>query len=211
METKKVSKKSKVAERVDIPKKLIVNKNYNAKKKIVYGDGEDAVTLVVRKAIPYKERLELVIKIVESCFDDEQDTLQSYFPYAVEYWKRYYILDAYTNIKMPLDIDEAWVILKHSQVYSDVLEYAKEDIESLLCEVDDGIETKKDYLEHKSVFSKMLGGFSGAFEKISERLGDLNIDDILSWINKNNFKDGEEDLISSVTQQLGVNSNIEAN
>lgn len=109
----------------------------------------------VYAAIPYKERTAMVLGIVDFVFKGKDDVDQ-YTPSSLEFAKRYMTIKHYTDLEMPSDLDEAWLVLNHTTIYDDVVNFVGDDIQRVFEEASKSIEARVHYMENKTDMNRFL-------------------------------------------------------
>ena len=72
----------------------------------------------VRRYLPIKDMMMLVLNVTESCFSDDG----IYLPEMQEFATRRYIIDSYTNIRLPENISKQYDLLMQTNIVSTVTE-----------------------------------------------------------------------------------------
>ena len=123
--------------------RALVEAQSRGQKELIYNSGtENELKITVVSAIPHTKRTAMIMEIVSLNFANEIVDVDSYMPTALELSRRYAVLKYYTDLKFPSDIDELWLILNHTSIYDDVVEFVGVDIAKIFDEADKMISAK---------------------------------------------------------------------
>ena len=149
------------------------------KKEFVYGDGEARLEFTAYKAIPFFKKIEMVSYAMSVAFASGDNSLASYSPMFVELAKGYGVLKYYTNILLPSDSNDMWLLMKNSPVCEDVLAYIQKDVEDVFKAIDEIAEAKKDYYIRRSDEENSLKKLIGLADAFGDKLKGVDIEALI--------------------------------
>lgn len=178
------TRKSK-EKRVKISSKQIYNIGKSDElgaKVFVYGDGDSKLEFEVYGAIPLEKKISMTSYILAIAFSGSRNSLDGYSPLIVEFAKGCGVLEYYTNLEVPSKFEDVYFLLKHTPVYSDILEFIKNDADDVLRSIDDIVAARRDYYTHRS-------DAAGGFEKLlsiadtfKDKLSGVDIEKLLNGL-----------------------------
>lgn len=99
------------------------------------------VNIVVRKTIDFDETVKLVHNVVNNCFSDDG----SYLAEAKDFLSRCEIIEAYTNVRLPQNVNSKYHILYCSDLFESVISCVNQvQLANLSAAIDDKIKNKCD-------------------------------------------------------------------
>lgn len=128
-------------------------------KVFVYGDGDSKLEFEVYGAISLEKKIAMTSYILAIAFSGFRNSLDGYSPLIIEFAKGCGVLEYYTNLEVPAKFEDVYFLLKHTPVYSDILEFIKDDADDVLNSIDDIAAARRDYYVHRS-------DAAGGFEKL---------------------------------------------
>lgn len=183
--------------------KTYLNNTVPTKKTLTYGEGENAFEVVVNPVLRFEDIVKMVNEIVDLVFVSGE-TYAAYTPAYEDFAKRYVAISYYTDFKLPKKLDDAWLILKYTSLYDDVIEIVGKDIVGIYAAADNAIASKCRYLENKTDLNAFMDkatsessqGYQFTGEDVKQLLGTLkglngiSIDNIVDVILKAKDKQG---------------------
>lgn len=143
---------------------------------LIYNEGtEYELKLKVYKAIPFEKRTEMIVTIVSMVFSENPITIDDYRPMSYEFAKRYATLTYFTDLKLPTNINELWLVLNHTNIFDDVLSIVGGQLNSILEEAFEAIQAKVAYLTHKTDLNLLIEKFAKMLESTGESLAGVDI------------------------------------
>ena len=180
--------------------RALVEAQSRGQKELIYNSGtENELKITVVSAIPHTKRTAMIMEIVSLNFANEIVDVDSYMPTALELSRRYAVLKYYTDLKFPSDIDELWLILNHTSIYDDVVEFVGVDIAKIFDEADKMISAKVAYLTHKSDLNLFLSKMTAVVEKFGASMEGVDMTKMLSVLgNLSQFS--STDLVGAILE-----------
>lgn len=115
----------------------LVEAQSRGQKEIIYNEGtEDELKVVVVSAIPYTKRTVLISELVALNFAGDASHINDYMPSALEFARKYTIVRYYSDLKLPTNLDELWLILNHTSIFQDIYDFVGNDIDKIFDEAD---------------------------------------------------------------------------
>lgn len=178
--------------------RTLVEAQSRGQKEIIYNEGtEDELKVVVVSAIPYTKRTALISELVALNFAGDASHINDYMPSALEFARKYTIVRYYSDLKLPTNLDEIWLILNHTSIFQDIYDFVGNDIDKIFNEADKQIEAKLAYLANQSDLNLFLGNISKVVEKFGDTLKDVDIHKLISVLgNMSQFS--SEELVDSI-------------
>jgi len=139
----------------EIMKKLIVSQS-NKATKVSYEIESEKFEFTVKPVISFTKRMQLVNEIINLVVDNTTNTLIDYNPATRKFAQRYAIIKYFTDINLPKNADDVWLLLTQTQIYEDTIAIVGEDIDDIIKEADSGINALVEQLTRKSNIQSML-------------------------------------------------------
>lgn len=139
----------------EIMKKLIVSQS-NKATKVSYEIESEKFEFTVKPVISFTKRMQLVNEIINLVVDNTTNTLIDYNPATRKFAQRYVIIKYFTDINLPKNADDVWLLLTQTQIYEDTIAIVGEDIDDIIKEADSGINALVEQLTRKSNIQSML-------------------------------------------------------
>lgn len=178
--------------------RTLVEAQSRGQKEIIYNEGtEDELKVVVVSAIPYTKRTVLISELVALNFAGDASHINDYMPSALEFARKYTIVRYYSNLKLPTNLDELWLILNHTSIFQDIYGFVGNDIDKIFDEADKQIEAKLAYLANQSDLNLFLGNISKVVEKFGDALKDVDVHKLISVLG-NMSQLSSEELVDSI-------------
>ena len=127
----------------------------------------NGLTFLVKPILTIEEMAMMVSNVVESCFSDEGE----YYPQVLEYAFRCEIIDRYTNITLPQNINEKYLL-----TYSGIIDVIKEKVDNVqLRDIYNAINDKIGYIKQSNVeaISKQIGEIYSIIDGLQDQFGEL--------------------------------------
>lgn len=140
---------------------------------LIYGDSEEKFTVKVYPVLPFTKRVEMTREIVDGVFMGSKDTVNTYTPEYLSLIQKYTVIKYFTDLDLPDNLDDMWLILNYTSIYEDVVNLVGNDeIEDIFSASNMAIDTYRQYLTTKTdtnSFLNKIGNLLGDFEsKISQ-------------------------------------------
>ena len=156
--------------------RALIEAQSKGQKELIYNEGNsDEFKVKVVSAIPYTKRAGLIREIFELNFVGNGEHIDEYMPSALEFARKYCIIKYYTDLQLPTNLDELWLVLNHTSIYRDVCEFVGEDVQVIFNEADKLIEAKLSYLSSKSDLNLLIKKITGVVEKFGDNLKDIDL------------------------------------
>lgn len=156
--------------------RTLIESQLEGTKQLVYNEGtENELKVKVYIAIPFNKRTEMIMEIVSWCFAKNPVSIEDYRPMSLEFSKRYAVLSYFTDLKLPEDLNELWLVLNHTPIYDDVVNILGEQLWTIFDEAAMAIDAKVRYLTHKSDLNLFLNNISKVVESFGENLAGIDI------------------------------------
>lgn len=164
--------------------KSLISKNLERKNKLEYSIEEGTIVINVKPLISFTDRVKLIKEIASNAFIEESNnSVTQYSPEFITFLKRYYILSYYTDIKLPENINDAWLILRYTDIFDDVKKIIGEDIvKEIFDEVDDIINVRKKIVVASNSYLNLFMQISAIINQLTTGISKEDIEKTLSQI-----------------------------
>lgn len=165
---------------------------------LVYNEGtEDEIRVNVVGVIPYSKRLALISELVALNFAGDASHIDDYMPSAWELARKLVIVRYYSDLKLPNDINDIWLVLNHTTIFHDICQFVGSDINDILSAADKQIKTKVDYLAHQSDLNIFLKKISGVIDQFGDSLKGVDLSKMISIL-ENMSQFSSDQLVDSI-------------
>lgn len=183
---------------IDIISKLI-DKNKTGAHKITLGENKD-VEVLVAPVVNFTTRTSFARSIVALVFVEGVDGKEEYSPEMWEFAKRYFTVKYLTNFVLPETLDEAWLVLMHTDLYDAVYCECRETCDDVYNLARELIMFKREALLRTT---GGLGALGRLIDNVIENTKDLTPDTlkgILSTVQELNLPEGAttQNLVDAV-------------
>lgn len=154
--------------------------------KLIIGEGENAVEVTVKKTLSLYERSNIVEDIVSMIFMTGDDGEEIYAPYMMKFAFGFNILNYFTNIPLPADINKVWEFMQNTDIVRQVI--AKLDdgyITPIIREIDELTEFKKNKIVNRSKFDDLAGALVELINGIKAIASDVDLGELLDKMKEN--------------------------
>ena len=137
----------------------------------------NGLTIQVKYTISLKDMMTLVDGVVRACFTDEG----TYLPEVKNFALKCSIIDAYTNIALPSDIERQYAISEGSGLFEYILPYiCHSQVEDITKSIDDKVSTKAQAnIEMIKVqVEELYNKFDDMLNSMNEVMSQINPEDI---------------------------------
>lgn len=127
------------------------------------------IEIEIKKHISFQDIIEIVEGVCDTCFASNDE---GYLPEVRDCITKVYIIEKYTNIRLPQNVDRKYEIIYHTGVFDVILEYIdKTQYQELL----DSISKKIEYISNSNVeeLHRELDSLYNSFETLENNLSEL--------------------------------------
>lgn len=139
-----------------------------------YGEIEyDGVKFLLRETIGFMQMMEIVETVVRACFITDG----SYRPEFKDFMLRCEVLEKYTNIDLPSDINEQYDIVYKSGIFGHVVSCInKEQLGIIIKNIDDRIDynVNSNVMRIEEKISEIYTSVKNMIDTMEKSLGDIN-------------------------------------
>ncbi|MGN0819840.1 MAG: hypothetical protein ACI4M6_05535 [Christensenellaceae bacterium] len=158
--------------------KRLVQDSAPVAKELRYKTEIGELTFKVYPVISYKDRIAMVRDIVDGVFMGEKNTIDCYMPEFLSLVQRNAVVSYFTDLKLPEKLEEAWLFLKHTTIYDDVVKIVGDEIQEIFTAADETIEVYKKYLTNKSDINKLVSRIGLSLEEMAKNMPEVSADGI---------------------------------
>lgn len=166
MSTKKVNNKNII--------KSLIQENAPGVKELTYKTEAGDLVIKVYPVIPYQNRMAMVRDIVEGVFMGDKSTIDCYMPEFLSLVQRNAVLSYFTDLKLPEKLEEAWLLLRYTTIYDDVMKIVGADAEEIFEAANDTIAVYKTYLSQKTDLNKLVGKIGLQLQEMAKSMPEIN-------------------------------------
>lgn len=159
----------------------------NAREQTVTFGKDNSISIVVKPTINYSMRLRMIKDIVSLVIQKNSDGTETYCPDMCEFAKRYFVINYFTNVELPQNIDEAWLLLRYTNLFDAVYDICQPFCDDVLRAAEEEIRFKRNVLEKNSgilsELNKMIQSIRAQLQEVTpekmqeilEKLKELNL------------------------------------
>ena len=192
---------------VNTPMRKLIEALLPQKQTLNYGDGEDAFSVTVSPVISFETRNAMVREIADTVFIETTSedgtkqplTIDSYSPEYLKLTKRYAAIKYFTDLQLPVNLDELWLVVNHTPIYDDVAKVVGDDLLDIFQEAVAIIESRKRYLEGKTDIKKLFERIFTIVDGLGHEFSDVDITKVMDVIGKMSTT-SQEDILKEVVK-----------
>lgn len=153
---------------------------------ITFGEGENAVDVLVKNHLTIGERRQMVDSIVDMLFYEDEDGVTHYDASLKNLAYDLHIVSYLTNVSLPLEADKIWEFLSRTQIALRVSNALPEGfVASIISAANEMIEFKKSQIIKQNKLDGILSGAAGLMKSISGKLEGADGEAIVAYLEKN--------------------------
>lgn len=159
--------------------------NKNNKDTLVVGEGENQVEVIVKKKLTLFERADMVNSIVSMVWSQDENGTEMYAPYLRKFAYDFNILNYFTNIQLPDDMDKVWEFVDNADIAGMVIDFVGGGyIENIIREANEAIEYRKAEILKRSKFDNIFDSLSGIMKTVGDKTQNLDMNGMLELVEK---------------------------
>ena len=150
-----------------------VLKNFEPQKdiEIVFGEGDAKTVVLVKSRLSLLERGRLVSDIADMVFRDDEGAGEIYTPYTFGFAVGFNLINYFTNVKIPTDIEKAWEFISVTKLGERVAEVVPDCyVNDIIRDARELIAYKVRKLTNKSKLDNVLDSIVGLIKEFSGKL-----------------------------------------
>lgn len=180
--TKKTTNTKKITI-ASVMKAMDISKNN--KETMIIGDGEIQIEIEVKKRLTLFERADMVNSIVSMVWAQDENGVERFAPYLRKFAYNFNILNYFTNIVLPDDMDKVWEFVDNTDIAGMIIDFVGNGyIKNILREADEAIEYHKEEILKKSKLDAILDSFGGLMNSFGEKTENLDMNSLLELAEK---------------------------
>lgn len=157
--------------------------NQNQKETLIIGEGENQVNIVVKKRLSLLERADMVSSIVSMVWAQTENDNEEFAPYLRKFACDFNILNYFTNISLPSDMEKVWEFVDSTDITNMIVEFVGNNyIKDILREANEAIEYRKEEVLKRSKLDKLLDSISGFAKSFADKADGLDIGGFINII-----------------------------
>ena len=150
---------------------------------ISIGEGENVVEVNVRGSLSFRERCELITDVAKMSFKEDEDGTVSYAPYIFKFALDFNIINYFTNVKIPTDLEKAWEFVNASCLAERVAEVVPGDyINDIARDAKELVLYKAKKAGSNSNLDKLLGSIISIVDTFSEKLDNVTGENLVEQL-----------------------------
>ena len=146
---------------------------------IVLGSGDDSVTIKVRKKIAFAEKMSMSRDIV-LLTSPQNGGVEGYIPMFYDLSVNVAILSYYTNLLLPQDINELYMLVKETDLMEKVMSIVGSDVKDVLDSTKETVANKINYLIHRSDGDNLMEKLLGVADSFKGKIEGTDVEELLS-------------------------------
>lgn len=146
---------------------------------IVLGSGDDSVTIKVRKKIAFAEKMSMSRDIV-LLTSPQNGGVEGYIPMFYDLSVNVAILSYYTNLLLPQDINELYMLVKETDLMEKVMSIIGPDVKDVLDSTKETVVNKINYLIHRSDGDNLMEKLLGVADSFKGKIEETDVEGLLS-------------------------------
>ena len=157
----------------------------NNKGALVIGEGENQVEVIVKKKLTLFERADMVNSIVSMVWAQDENGSEMYAPYLRKFAYDFNILNYFTNIQLPDDMDKVWEFVDNADIAGMVIDFVGGGyIENIIREANEAIEYRKAEILKRSKLDNIFDSLSGIMKTVGDKTQNLDMNGMLELVEK---------------------------
>ena len=146
---------------------------------IVLGSSDDSVTIKVRKKIAFAEKMSMSRDIV-LLTSPQNGGVEGYIPMFYDLSVNVAILSYYTNLLLPQDINELYMLVKETDLMEKVMSIIGPDVKDVLDSTKETVANKINYLIHRSDGDNLMEKLLGVADSFKGKIEETDVEGLLS-------------------------------
>lgn len=146
---------------------------------IVLGSGDDSVTIKVRKKIAFAEKMAMSRDIV-LLTSPQNGGVEGYIPMFYDLSVDVAILSYYTNLLLPQDLNELYMLVKETDLMENVMSIIGSDVKDVLDSTKETVANKINYLIHRSDGDNLMEKLVGVADSFKGKVEETDVEELLS-------------------------------
>ena len=146
---------------------------------IVFGSGDDSVTIKVRKKIAFAEKMSMSRDII-LLTSPQNGGVEGYIPMFYDLSVNVAILSYYTNLLLPQDINELYMLVKETDLMEKVMSIIGPDVKDVLDSTKETVANKINYLIHRSDGDNLMEKLVGVADSFKGKVEETDVEELLS-------------------------------
>lgn len=146
---------------------------------IMLGSGDDSVTIKVRKKIAFAEKMSMSRDIV-LLTSPQNGGVEGYIPMFYDLSVNVAILSYYTNLLLPQDINELYMLVKETDLMEKVMNIIGPDVKDVLDSTKETVANKINYLIHRSDGDNLMEKLLGVADSFKGKIEGTDVEELLS-------------------------------
>lgn len=162
-----------------------MNATKGNKETIVIGEGENQVEVTIKKRLSLFERADMVDSITSMVWAQDADGNEHFAPYLRKFAYDFNILNYFTNISLPDDMNKVWEFVDSVDIASVIIDAVGDGyIENIIREANEAIEYRKAEILKRSKLDSILDSLSGVAKSVGEKTEKLDMNGLLDIMEK---------------------------
>lgn len=161
----------------------------------------EVLKITVTPKVSFAESAQLIKSIADMAFVNGGNSIEDYTPNSLEFAIRAGVITAFTDFKLPEDINESWEVLTQTPLFDDVMRVLNEcngDIQNVLDSVDRLVETKRAYLVNNTNINELVKTITDAFNNFAEQVNIGDVKSLMAIVDKFPNDLSAEDIVQAI-------------
>ncbi len=138
--------------------------------------------LIIRKVIPFSVFAEIVQRISDLCFNSETG---EYMPESLDFAERLCVTEAYTNVRLPRDMEKQYQILYRTDLWNYIVSIIDSDqYSAMMNAIYERIKIKNDTnrKEFEDMLMKSTSLITDFAKDFTDLVGGINVEDLQNLV-----------------------------
>lgn len=157
---------------------------------IKYKVEDKEIIITVNPAIAFDERMRMIKSVIEMAVGDITK-IEEYNPAVKEFAFRYEVINTFTNLELPDDLNATWLLLTQTNIFNDICSEIYNDFCELKKEINEGIKYRLDSLANKSDTNAVIEKLSSGINNLGDKINPGDITKLIDTMKSMPNLDGE--------------------
>jgi hypothetical protein len=177
--------------------------------KLIIGEGENQIEIAVRKKLSLTRRADMVNSIVNMVWYQDEDGNDVLAPYLRKFAYEFNILNYFTNIALPDDMEKVWDLIDNTDIAGAVMDFVGHGyIENIIREANEAIEYRKSENLKRSKIDTILTSLGGIVKSVGQETENLDAGGIIGLVER--FAPELKDKFKNIVQEQMANATNES-
>lgn len=179
----------------------LLEENAPKTKELSFQNGDCSFVVKVTPAVKLENRAKAVKTIANFILSQNASDLGHYTPEYTILAQKYAILATFTDITLPEDVNDLWLILNYTPIYDEVVELLNGAEKEIFAEAKAIVDSKLRYLENKTDLNNFINKAAKYLESSEINFTKEDVKKLLGVVDKVSSC-SQEDIIKTIAETL---------